>query len=361
MVDGNFSLFDSEQADILSTEHVHFDAVCFISRDPANTATTINNKFLRIRFDNCFWWRIACLNSNTYSQQIYLDNSSVKAPSGARFWFRSRGAYIVRVNEMTFQFADSNSLGAFNLFDETGNTSVVSFSSTGGNFESNVGPFLRAGQCRGVSIEDLYTENNSAAIFDFRCVAAGGTNKGIEVSICELNANVTNRASVTFYNIIWGPGGGRSNANASTGNLHDNSVRTEIENGVLVAAGCTLEELQSDDRVDAGYKTFAVEFVSQSELVPAPSGSYAGTQITAAVATVNPLNAVEAHTCSLPYPKKGMRVTVVSVATNSTFTLSPSRDNTSGARFRNSVANVQLIFPAFTERTFRCLADGIWV
>ena len=311
------------------SEYVTFEGIRF--NGSANTASYVmTERMFRIRFLNCDFVGIRCLNASTFAQEWSFERCRVRnAPDN---WFDSQGAYYVNSHGSKYQ---NNTGTIFDLHHNTYAFGVVGCSFVQDTIENNSVGWLRAGQIYGLLISGIYSEKNdksasSIPLIDLT-VTMGGVNRGVAIIGSQFDPTAANRADANFYDILWGTGGGFSAGNGCTGNLHDNSAVNQID----LITNC--------DKVLPGQKLMGSPY-AQVDLVPDPASGYAS-KVTAAFVIAYPINGVQAHTIALPPPVAGGRtVRIQNRLSNPTqdFTVFPSY-SADGSLFRGGVANAGFV------------------
>ncbi len=148
------------------SEFITFQNVRFAA-DSADTGAYCldGNKFLRVRFTNCYFYKINCAYTNNYLQQYYVDTCNIRQTKG---WFLESdtgGAFALAGSVFNLNWTD-------NLFEkgsrgiaETGFIKaayqVAGSNFVGGVFQGSYGPFYDSARTVGVNFSGIYFELNT--------------------------------------------------------------------------------------------------------------------------------------------------------------------------------------------------------
>lgn len=208
------TIFDSSLPMVLDpqSEFVTFQNIRFTASSAALNAKTVSAKFLRMKFLNCYFYRIKLVQSlATYIQSYYLQNCNVRFWPGV-FMFATH-AFDVDSNQTISEF------GAGYLMDFANGCYRVA--SRGGVHEGAVGGLISTGNVWQLLITGMYFEANAQPSLQFN---AGAPNRAISVIGCFFGSSPANAANAAFWEIDWG----NTSQAVSIGNtqhngrLHDN-------------------------------------------------------------------------------------------------------------------------------------------
>lgn len=101
---GNVVMFDTSLPDVESSpgvpdttapvsDHIAFEDVRFSTSSVFNTSYVTGGKFLRARFQGCFFWIVPFVNTTRYAQQIEFQNCSIR--NNLRHFINCDGMYAV--------------------------------------------------------------------------------------------------------------------------------------------------------------------------------------------------------------------------------------------------------------------------
>ena len=193
-------------------EAITFENIRFEGGAAAGGAHILTKKFLRIKFLNCYFYKIRLLSSVTYIQSFYFSNCNI------RFW---PGVWLVATHAFDTHFVQCQSeFGSGFLTNFAAGSYNLTF--TDGLHEGSAGGLISGGGFRQLKVDGYYLEGNATVDI---ALDAGGTNWGVTISNSIFAATAGNVANVNFWNVVWGPtfgaeGGGNYHLN---GRLHDNS------------------------------------------------------------------------------------------------------------------------------------------
>ena len=330
------------------SEFIAFENIRFDGAGNANSYA-FSERMFRMRLINCDFQAIRCLNATTFAQEWSFERCRVR--SAPDIFFDSQGAYYVNSHGSKYQ--NNAGVWIFDLHHDTYAAGVVGCSFVQDTAEANNGGYLRAGAIFGLTVSGCYFEKNDQATGTTEStldltVTSGGTNRGVAITGNFFDPTAANIAAATFYDIVWSTGGGYSAGNHGQGNLHNN-------------AGCSQIDLTSiEDRVAAGKKLFGTAR-HQLDLVPDATSAYLS-PITSDFVVAYPINGVAGHTIALPPARRGgkpIRVLNRLGGSTQTFTMLPST-SADGGLFRGGAANVGVVQPPATSRTYYPYADGTW-
>jgi hypothetical protein len=213
LVKSAITIFDSSltsATDPLSHQ-IRFENIRFESSDATLDAYCLTQKFLRIKFDDCVFYKIKVLNSTFYVQDWHFHHCNFRYWKGCTF--TSVGATYNSVwLDCTWEFGeDGIATGGFY-------GSKIAYSIFEGSRR-----FFKQGSGAGCTIVGNYTEGNSDRDYTFTNVAGGGQVKGL---VFQGNAqfvyNATNTANPAWANVIIGDTiGAQFGGNYCTYNMYD--------------------------------------------------------------------------------------------------------------------------------------------
>lgn len=210
----NITMFDSNlpmptvdpQSESVTFKDMNFEGTL------ASNVYVLTKKFLRMKFENCYFLRLRFITSDTYLQSFYFHYCNV------RFW---PGTWIIASHCFDTHFDQCQSeFGAGYLTNFANGSYGLTFSD--GLHEGSGGGLVSGGGFRQMKIDGYYLEQN--ALPDV-AMNAGATNWDVSITNSIFASTPTNVANPSYYNIVWGPtvgayGGGNYHTN---GRLHDNS------------------------------------------------------------------------------------------------------------------------------------------
>ena len=148
------------------SEFVTFQNIRFAADAVATNAYCLDGtKFLRMRFSNCYFYKINCAKTNNYFQQFCFDNCNIRNTKG---WFLEAvtgGAAPLAGSVYNLDWTDNIfEKGSLNV-SETGfikaEYQVAGSNFSGGVFEGSYGPFYDAARTVGVNFSGIYFEQNN--------------------------------------------------------------------------------------------------------------------------------------------------------------------------------------------------------
>ena len=160
-----FSSTIATTSDPLS-EFVTFQNVRFAANNVTIDAYCIDgNKFLRMRFSNCYFYKINCAKTNNYFQQYCFNNCNIRYTKG---WFleatiggTSPLAGSVFNVDWTDNIFEKGSLGVATTGFVKAELQVSGSNFSGGIFEGSYGPFYESAATYGVAFTGIYFEINT--------------------------------------------------------------------------------------------------------------------------------------------------------------------------------------------------------
>lgn len=166
--DQSISIFSSTYAITTAplSEFVTFQNIRFAADAVATDAYCIDgNKFLRMRFSNCYFFKINCAYTNNYIQQYCFDNCNIRQTKG---WFLESvvgGAFPLAGSVYNVDWTDNvfekGSLGVAETGFIKAEYQVAGSNFVGGIFEGSYGPFYDAARTVGVNFSGIYFEINT--------------------------------------------------------------------------------------------------------------------------------------------------------------------------------------------------------
>jgi hypothetical protein len=217
------------------SEFVTFQNVRFEADDVDTNAYCVDgNKFLRMRFSNCYFYKINCATTNNYIQQYYFNNCNIRRTKG---WFVESvlgGASLLSGAIFNVDWTD-------NLFEKGSlNVSTTGFIKAefrvvgsdfiGGVFQGSYGPFYEAAETYGVNFSGIYFEiNNDQEIKLGDC-------RGASISGClfDTPASVFDKFPINCSQVV----SLATNGNISTNNMFFNPpVAYLADNSGLISNG----------------------------------------------------------------------------------------------------------------------------
>jgi hypothetical protein len=148
------------------SEFVTFQNIRFAANDVSTNAYCLNgNKFLRMRFSNCYFYKINCAKTNNYFQQFYFNNCNIRYTKG---WFLEAtvgGSFSLAGSVYNLDWTDNifekGSLGVSTTGFVKAEYQVAGSNFSGGIFEGSYGPFYESANTSGVAFTGVYFEVNS--------------------------------------------------------------------------------------------------------------------------------------------------------------------------------------------------------
>ena len=156
-----FAITNAPLSEFITFQNIRFAA------DSADTGAYCldGNKFLRVRFTGCYFYKINCAYTNNYLQQYYVDTCNIRQTKG---WFLESdtgGAFSLAGSVFNLNWTD-------NLFEkgsrgvaETGFIKaayqVAGSNFVGGVFQGSYGPFYDSARTVGVNFSGIYFELNT--------------------------------------------------------------------------------------------------------------------------------------------------------------------------------------------------------
>lgn len=217
-VDSAITIFNSTIAVTADpkSEHIAFEGIHFEASSAALSAYVISKKFLRVRFDRCFFRRIRCLSATIYAQDYRFTNCKAAYWSGQ--FFASDGAFGIQSVASVFEFGG----GGFYLVSPAGVSGTVGCAFSHNIFEGSAGPFLSATSILGMQLHGNYFEGNTNPAISFEYNAL--PHRGISHCGNFYASTAANLADASFYEIGWGRvEGAASSGNYANGRLHNTS------------------------------------------------------------------------------------------------------------------------------------------
>jgi hypothetical protein len=213
-VEGPTTIFDSTLSDEdgPKSEEVSFESLHFEASQAGHAARVLNaGRFLRIKFVNCHFEKIACGASSHYVQSYYFLGCKMRRWQGN--FLAAGGSYDVNFDCCLAELGGT-------LFTSVGQAGTSGFRLTNSLLEGFNAEPIRIAQARGVTISSNYFEGNSGV--DLNLWGNGGGNRGVHVSGNFFWQKDENRAIADHFSIVWGPTlGGFSAGNFCFGKLHD--------------------------------------------------------------------------------------------------------------------------------------------
>lgn len=148
------------------SEFITFQNIRFAADSADTGAYCLNgNKFLRVRFTNCYFFRINCAYTNNYLQQYYVDTCNIRQTKG---WFLESdtgGPFSLAGSVFNLNWTD-------NLFEKGSRgiattgflkaaLQVAGSNFIGGVFQGSYGPFYESARTVGVNFSGIYFELNT--------------------------------------------------------------------------------------------------------------------------------------------------------------------------------------------------------
>lgn len=148
------------------SEFVTFQNVHFEASDVSDDAYCIDgNRFLRMRFSNCYFYKINCAYTNNYIQQYCFNNCNIRFTKG---WFIESvvgGAFSLAGSIYNIDWTDNIFEKGSRGIAETGfvkaELQIAGSNFVGGIFQGSYGPFYDAAATVGVNISGIYFEINT--------------------------------------------------------------------------------------------------------------------------------------------------------------------------------------------------------
>lgn len=179
------------------SEQVTFVSVQFETNNKTLDLSAVDgNKFLRMKFDKCYFLRCGATSSSIYIQTYNF--SLCQAREWDDWFVDALGFYDVHVNQCLFENASTGK--GFSCFDPSNNKGAIGCSFTNNNFEGCFGPFLSLQTPYGVTVSGNYFEQNSTFNIDF----SQGRTQGCVVSGNFFSAKASNIANPNFYEVSVG-------------------------------------------------------------------------------------------------------------------------------------------------------------
>ena len=199
------------------SEHIAFEGIQFECNSSALFAYVVSEKFLRVRFSDCFFQAIKCYISTIYAQDFRFIGCKARGWAGA--FFTSRGAFYIVSMACSYEFGEHG----FYLGDPANTVGVVGCSFHNNLFE-NSSTFITAGIIMGMSVQGNYFEYNSTASLAFNYSLA---NSGVIVSGNFFTTAPANIGNDNFFEVAWGDTvAAQVGGNHCIGRLHDTSAFT---------------------------------------------------------------------------------------------------------------------------------------
>jgi hypothetical protein len=164
MFDSNLSIFNG--IDPIS-EMVTFENIRFSADSGSINAWVISEKFLRIKFESCFFWIMRCADFSTYAQTIYFNNCNIR--NWPSVFFRSNGAYDISVTHSIIE----NGF-AFMEIRGDNNRGAAGLRILDNVIEGNQGGVLKCTGATGVTIGFNHIEYNAQPDFNFNTGSLSG-------------------------------------------------------------------------------------------------------------------------------------------------------------------------------------------
>ena len=205
------------------SDYIRFDGVHFEEKTPATgTSYVINKKFLRIKFQDCHFEGIKCVDASAttaYLQSWGWHHCTIQHWTNG--WFvDTAGCFDV---SFTGQNVIESGVAFFRSYDTSGSRATYGFRFMDNLAESNTSTILSIDGSRGVIIAGNYFEGNGTVALPTIDLSVGT----LQESGIALMANFFgNHAApnAAAYNIKWGEvKEGVSFGNFALTNLHDNS------------------------------------------------------------------------------------------------------------------------------------------
>ena len=171
------------------SEFVTFKDISFTASSTAVDCYVLNgDKFLRMKFLNCYFRNIRCCVSETYIQSFHFENCNIRRCLGIFIEVKTGGLVTGLVSDFHWTdciFEEGTATGGSSAFLKTIGV-VTGCSFKGGVAENITGPFYEANQTWGVSFNGVYFE----ALTQYAIVvsgASGGVRGGIAINGCFFN------------------------------------------------------------------------------------------------------------------------------------------------------------------------------
>lgn len=351
----SLTFFDTTTADLSdgagefapSSEYIRFHNTRFSVTDAAVSGGAVGNvlskKMLRVMFSFCTFYKIRCMTSTLYAQEIKGVGCNVLRWPGT--FFSSEGAYAIQWTNTKFQFSGGD---AFDLGDANLTRGVIGCSFHQCEIEGNGGGFFKGESIVGLSLVGNYVEANQGKFL----TVVGNNSRGITVIGNAIYSTTANKAVSSFYEIDWGASGQDaffSAGNFCDGRLHDDSNMTvgalqHFDNALL-------------QTVRSNTLPIAIERARsrvQSPVTAGPGGGLVNAiAITAPfvyIATVATTN----DSIKLPAAVPGVEIKIANLAPNAVGVWCIGSDVIIGAGGSYSQ-------PSAVESTYTCYNAGVWV
>lgn len=195
------------------SEFVTFNGIRFEAGPSGEAAYTLTRKFLRMKFRNCYWYKIRLVTSDTYLQSFYFDMCNVRYWPGV--WCVASHAFDTHFDMCISEFGDS----WLTNFPNGG----YSLTFRDGCHEGSGGGLVSGGGFRQLVVDGMYMEQNVTPNI---VLDNGATNYNVSVTNNQMMTTPANAANANFWDVIWGPtigadAGGNRHEN---GRIHDNSL-----------------------------------------------------------------------------------------------------------------------------------------
>lgn len=207
------------------SEFVTFNNVRFEASVTGANANTLSSKFLRMKFNGCYWSGMRLMDDGTaYVQSFYFHGCNMRRWPG--IWLNASHALDTHFN----QCISEHGTGWLTRFPN----GAYSLTFRDGVHEGSGGGIVQGGGFRQLVVDGYYTEQNASHAMN---LTQGPTNYGVTFTNNILMVTPTNEANADFWDVVWGPTvGARAGGNHSiNGRIHDNSMMASM-NAVLFGA-----------------------------------------------------------------------------------------------------------------------------
>lgn len=199
------------------SEFITFEGIRFACDNFATGPRVFSKKFLRMKFLNCYFYRVRFMITDVYAQSFFFSNCNIRAWDSS--WFVADHGFDIDFDGCISEFGNGYLVVMVN--------GCYSVRFRGGVHEGSGGGLITAGLARSLLVQGYYFEGNAQSSLEF---GAGGQNTNVTVIGCWFSSTATNVANSNFYEINWGNtlnpvSIGNSNFN---GRLHDNSLLPAI-------------------------------------------------------------------------------------------------------------------------------------
>lgn len=258
-VDSPIFLFDSDIAFTTApvSETVSFHEMEFVASDPSIAAYVMTDKFLRITFDQCRYYKIKCANSTAAYLQTWYWVNCYAAQFTGDFVFCAEAFDIRWWIDIEAGGAGFICSGSSFMFDMQG------------AFEGSVGPLAQHSAGRSHNYHDLYLEDNQNQDIVY---TTGG--QGLSFDNIFISLSTTNSGNPAFFDIALGASTSVSSDGIwCNGSVFDNS---SMPQGELVQNAIAAVAVQ---KVPAATKMLPAGFISGQGNLTAHAGGGMGSAV----------------------------------------------------------------------------------